>query len=100
MADTFGVGIRVTEADLQFQVHVPSDIDSGWTDPEEFQRFVERVVWERLDKESTLRSIATSTPTGESVLLGTVTLEPDGTVVEESLSPPAPAGDDAPGSAG
>ena len=27
--DTFGVGIHVTESDLQFVVHVPSDIDSG-----------------------------------------------------------------------
>lgn len=91
MADTFGVAIGVTEEDLQFLVHVPSDIDSGWTDPEAFQRLVERIVWEHLDKESVLRSVAASTPAGESAFLGTVTLEPDGTVIERSLSPP---GDD------
>jgi hypothetical protein len=85
MADTFGVGIHVTETDLQFVVHVPSDIDSGWTDPDEFQRLVERVVWERLDKERTLRDVATGADTGETVTLGTVTLEPDGTVVADSL---------------
>ncbi|QCJ46723.1 MULTISPECIES: hypothetical protein [Haloprofundus] len=89
MSDTFGVGIHVTETDLQFVVRVPSDIDSGWTDPEEFQRLVERVVWERLDQETVLRDISTSTPTGETVSLGTVTLDPDGTVVEESLRAPS-----------
>ena len=88
MADTFGVAIHVTEEELRFQVRVPSDIDSGWTDPEEFQRLVERVVWERLDQESVLREIATTTAPGETVTLGTVTLDPDGTVVEHSLSPP------------
>ena len=87
MADTFGVGVHVTETDLQFVVHVPSDIDSGWSDPDEFQRLVERVVWERLDKEATLRDVAASADTGDTVTLGTVTLEPDGTVVDDSLSP-------------
>jgi hypothetical protein len=85
MADTFGVGIHVTETDLQFVVRVPSDIDSGWTDPDEFQRLVERVVWERLDKERTLRGVAASAETGETVTLGTVTLDPDGTVVDHTL---------------
>ncbi|WP_101298000.1 hypothetical protein [Halegenticoccus soli] len=88
--DTFGVGIHVTETELRFLVRVPSDIDSGWTDPEEFQRLVERVVWDRLDKESVLRRISRTTPTGETVALGTVTLEPDGTVVSHALSPPDP----------
>ncbi|KTG08440.1 hypothetical protein AUR64_19575 [Haloprofundus marisrubri] len=89
MSDTFGVGIHVTETDLQFVVRVPSDIDSGWTDPEEFQRLVERVVWKRLDQEAVLREISASTPTGETVSLGTVTLESDGTVVDESLRSPS-----------
>lgn len=91
MADTFGVGVHVTEEDLRFLVHVPSEIDSGWTDPDEFQRLVERVVWERLDRDAVLRDIATDTPPGETVSLGTVTLSPDGTVVDHSLSPPADA---------
>lgn len=87
-ADTFGVGIHVTERELRFVVHVPSDIDSGWTDPEAFQTLVERVVWTELDQESTLGTISASTPTGETVTLGTVTLRPDGTVVDHSLSSP------------
>lgn len=87
MGDTFGVAIGVTESDLQFLVRVPSDIDSGWTDPAEFQRLVERVVWERLDKEETLGRIAATAETGDTVALGTVTLEPDGTVVGHSLAP-------------
>jgi hypothetical protein len=87
MGDTFGVGIHVTETDLQFVVHVPSDIDSGWTDPEAFQRLVERVVWEELDKEATLRDAAAA-ETGETVLLGRVTLDPDGTVLSHDLSAP------------
>jgi hypothetical protein len=95
--DTFGVGIHVTESDLQFVVHVPSDIDSGWTDPEEFQRLVERVVWERLDRERVLRAIAAETSAGETVTLGRVTLRPDGTVVDAALDSPA---GDAPGADG
>jgi hypothetical protein len=87
--DTFGVGIHVTETDLQFVVHVPSDIGSGWTDPEEFQRLVERVVWDRLDQTATLRSIAASADTGDTVTLGRVVLRPDGTVVDASLDSPA-----------
>jgi hypothetical protein len=88
MADTFGVGIHVTDEDLQFLVHVPSEIDSGWTDPDEFQRLVERVVWDRLDQEATLRAIASSASPGETVSLGTVTLSPDGTLVDHSLTSP------------
>lgn len=88
MADTFGVAIHVTVDELRFQVRVPSDIDPGWTDPGEFQQLVEQVVWERLEQEAVLREIATTTSTGETVSLGTVTLEPDGTVVDHSLSGP------------
>ena len=94
MADTFGVAIHVTDADLQFVVHVPSDIDSGWSDPEEFQRLVERVVWDRLDRDAVLRDVATAAPAGETVSLGTVTLESDSTVVDHSLEPPAVARED------
>ncbi|WP_049893811.1 hypothetical protein [Halogranum rubrum] len=86
--DTFGVGIGVTETDLQFLVQVPSDIDSGWTNPEEFQRLVEAAVWEQLDQQAVLQQIASTTPAGETVRLGTVTLEPDGTVVDHSLAAP------------
>lgn len=89
MADTFGVGIHVTDEDLQFLVHVPSEIDSGWTDPDEFQQLVERVVWDRLDQQRTLRAIATGASPGETVSLGTVTLAPDGTVVDYELSTPS-----------
>ncbi|QKY19964.1 hypothetical protein B4589_006040 [Halolamina sp. CBA1230] len=86
--DTFGVGIRVTEAELRVVVRVPSEIDSGWTDPESFQGMVEQVLWERLDREETLRAIASDTDPGETVMLGTVTLRPDGTVVDSSLEAP------------
>lgn len=89
MADTFGVGIRVTETELQVVVQVPSDIEAGWSDPEEFQRLVERVVWDVLDRDSVLQSIDAEAAVGDTVGLGTVTLEPDGTVVEHTLSPPA-----------
>lgn len=95
-ADTFGVGIHVTKTELQFVVHVPTSIDSGWTDPEAFQGLVERVVWTHLDQEPTLRAVATSASTGETVTLGTVTLRPDGTVVDHTLSPPETAAVDEP----
>lgn len=95
MADTFGVSIRVTEAELRFLVRVPSDIDAGWTDPDAFQALVERVVWRHLDQERVLRTIAATVPAGETVSLGTVTLTPDGTVVDHSLTAPGVAGDDA-----
>ncbi|MFC7201888.1 hypothetical protein ACFQJC_00015 [Haloferax namakaokahaiae] len=91
--DTFGVGIAVTESELRFVVNVPSDIDSGWTDPEAFQRLVERVTWEQLDQQQVLRSIAANAPTGETVFLGRVRLHPDGTVVDHTLA--APSFDDA-----
>jgi len=86
--DTFGVTIHVTETELRFVVQVPSEVDAGWTDPESFQRLVERTVWELLDRESVLGDVAAATPNGESVSLGTVTLRPDGTLVEHSLSNP------------
>jgi hypothetical protein len=88
MADTFGVGIRVTETELQVVVRVPSDIEAGWSDPEQFQRLVERVVWDVLDRESVLRAINEDAAVGDTVSLGTVTLEPDGTLVEHTLSAP------------
>ena len=80
--DTFGVGIHVTDAEFQFVVHVPSDIHSGWTDPEAFQRLVEQTVWNRLDREATLRDIDQRAAVGDTVPLGRVTLQPDGTVVD------------------
>lgn len=83
--DTFGVGIGVTEEELRVVVRVPSDIDSGWTDPESFQGLVEQVLWEQLDQEETLRAVARTTEPGETRMLGTVTLQPDGTVVDSSL---------------
>jgi len=78
--DTFGVGIHVTDEEFQFVVHVPSDIDSGWTDREAFQRAVERAVWDRLDRAATLREIGAEASVGETVTLGRITLTPDGTV--------------------
>jgi len=86
--DRFVVGIRVTESELGFVVHVPSDIDSGWRDPEEFQSLVESRTWEQLDQESTLRTIAAERTAGETVRLGHITLQPDGTVVDHELSTP------------
>ena len=85
VGDTFGVGIHVTDAEFQFVVHVPSDIDSGWTDPEAFQRAVERAVWDRLDRTATLREIGASAAAGETVTLGRITLTPDGEVLESDL---------------
>jgi hypothetical protein len=89
--DRFLVGIHLTESELQFVVHVPSDIDSGWRDPEEFQQLVEQVTWDHLDQESTLRTIAAAGSAGETVTLGSVTLQPDGTVVSHDLSTPTEA---------
>ena len=86
--DTFGVAIHVTEADLQFVVRVPPDIDSEWTDPEEFQRLVESVVWEILDKRDVLRDVAAAADNDTTVSLGTVTLRPDGILIGHSLAPP------------
>ncbi|ADE02733.1 hypothetical protein [Haloferax volcanii] len=87
-ADTFRVGIHVTETELRFVVNVPSDIDSGWTDPDAFQRLVERVTWEQLDQRATLQTVATNAAEGETMFLGTVTLRPDETVVDHTLRVP------------
>lgn len=86
--DTFGVGIHVTEDELRVVVRVPSDIDSGWTSREQFQSLVQQVLWDRLDQEATLRAVGATTEPGETAMLGTVTLQPDGTVVGASLEPP------------
>ena len=86
--DRFVVGIQLTESELKFVVHVPSDIDSGWRDPEAFQSLVEQRTWEILDQESTLRTIAAEGSPGETVRLGHITLKPDGTVVDHELSAP------------
>ncbi|GAB6877728.1 hypothetical protein JCM17823_00020 [Halorubrum gandharaense] len=87
-ADTFGVAIHVTADELRFVVHVPSEIDSGWTDPETFQSLVADVVWDHLERDPVLTAIANHADTGDSVTLGTVTLDPDGTVVDHSLREP------------
>jgi hypothetical protein len=86
--DTFGVGVHVTEDELRIVVRVPSDIDSGWTSREQFQSLVQEVVWNRMDQEETLQAVAASTPPDETAMLGTVTLRPDGTVVDASLDVP------------
>ena len=88
-ADTFGVGIHLTEDELQFVVRVPSDIDSGWTDPEVFQSLVAETVWNVLDQEAVLGAVTDRFEAGETVSLGTVTLDPDGTVVSHELSAPS-----------
>ena len=86
--DRFVVGVHVTDDELRFVVHVPSEIDSGWRDPDEFQQLVERITWQQLDQETTLRTIAAEGEPGETVTLGSVTLQPDGTVVDHELSVP------------
>jgi len=86
--DRFLVGIHVTEEQLEFVVRVPSEIDSEWRDPEAFQQLVAEVTWEHLDQESTLRAIASAFSPGETVMLGSVRLKPDGTVVAHELSTP------------
>jgi len=90
-ADTFGVGIHLTETEFEFVVGVPSDVDSSWTDPEEFQSLVAEAVWKRLDRQSVFESVADRFRTDETATLGTVTLEPDGTVVSHDLGIPEPA---------
>lgn len=87
-SDTFGVGIHLTDDELQFVVHVPTDVDSGWTDPEAFQSLVAEVVWERLDQRQVLETISSRFESGDTVTLGTVSLEPDGTVTDHDLSVP------------
>ncbi|WP_246310212.1 hypothetical protein [Halorarum halophilum] len=86
--DTFGVGIHVTAEEFRFVVHVPADIDSGWSDPEAFQRRIEEVTWDVLDKEETLRSLSETASAGETVTIGTVSMRPPGTVVSHTLSAP------------
>lgn len=86
--DRFGVGIQVAAETLRFVVHVPSEIDSGWSDPDEFQRLIERETWEVLDRRETLRAVDDAAGEGETVTLGTVTMRPDGSVVGHTLSPP------------
>lgn len=92
-ADTFGVGIHLTADELQFVVHVPSDVDSGWTDPEAFQSLVAETVWEQLDQQHVLETISSRFETGDTVTLGTVSLAPNETVVSHNLRLPSPAGD-------
>lgn len=93
-ADTFGVGIHLTEEELRFVVHVPSDVDSGWTDPEAFQSLVAETVWDLLDQQTVLGTIADRFEAGETVALGTVTLDPDGTLVSHDLDAPSGRADD------
>ncbi|ESP87253.1 hypothetical protein [Candidatus Halobonum tyrrellensis] len=92
--DTFGVGIAVDAEAFRFVVHVPSDIDSGWRDPEAFQTRVETETWERLDKRETLHAVDERAGEGETVTLGTVTMHPDEGLVDHSLSVPGPRGAD------
>jgi len=87
-ADTFGVGVHLTEEEFQFVVGVPSDVDSGWTDPEEFQSLVAEAVWERLDRQSVFEAVTDRLRTGETATLGTVTLDPDGAVISHDLGIP------------
>jgi len=87
--DRFVVGVQITDDQLRFVVHVPSEIDSGWRDPEAFQQLVADVTWEHLDQETTLQTIAATGEPGETVTLGHVTLQPDGTVVDAELTAPA-----------
>jgi len=89
-ADTFGVSIGVDDDAFRFLVYVPSDLEAAWSDRDAFQQLVEEAVWERLDRESTLRAVGTVADTGERVELGTVTLTPGGTVVDHSLGGPEP----------
>jgi hypothetical protein len=88
MADRFVVGIDVSESELSVFVHVPRQIDSAWSDPEALQALVAEVTWERLDREQVLSDIAARASPGDRIVLGRVTLEPDGTVVETELAPP------------
>ncbi len=85
-ADTFGVSVHLTDEELRLVVHVPSEIDSGWTDPEAFQSLVASTVWARLDRRSVLETIVAEHDSGETVTVGTVTLEPDGTVIDHEFA--------------
>lgn len=86
--DTFGVGVRLTDTELRLVVRVPSEIDSGWNDPETFQRRIESYTWQQLDRETTLSAVAETAESGQTLTLGTVTMRPDGDVVADSLSVP------------
>ena len=86
--DTFGVGVHVTDDHLRLVVRVPSDLNSSWRDREAFQRRVEAVVWEELDREAVLGAVARDVAAGETVSLGTVTLSPDGGVEDHDLAAP------------
>ncbi|MFB6167390.1 MAG: hypothetical protein ABEJ43_00925 [Haloferacaceae archaeon] len=88
MPDTFDVAVHVTDDQLRLVVRVPSDLDAAWRDREAFQRRVEQVAWETLDREAVLRAVANEAAAGETVRLGTVTLSPDGTVHDHDLSAP------------
>ncbi|AZH26762.1 hypothetical protein [Haloplanus aerogenes] len=87
-ADTFGVSIGVDDDAFRFLVHVPSNLDAAWSDRDAFQQLVEQAVWERLDRDRTIRAVDRVAETGERVELGTVTLRPDGTVVDHTLAEP------------
>jgi hypothetical protein len=87
-ADTFGVSIGVDDDAFRFLVHVPSALDAAWSDRDTFQRLVEDAVWDHLDRDGTLRAVDRVADTGERVELGTVTLRPDGTVVDHALTAP------------
>jgi hypothetical protein len=86
--DTFGVSIGVDDDTFRFLVHVPSSLDAAWSDRDAFQRLVEEAVWERLDRGRTLQPVDSVADAGERVELGTVTLRPDGTVVDHALVEP------------
>jgi hypothetical protein len=89
-ADTFGVSIGVDDDAFRFLVHVPSDLDAAWDDRDAFQRLAEEAVWTHLDRDATLRAVDRVADAGERVELGTVTLRPDGTVVDHTLTRPTP----------
>ncbi|WP_049937324.1 hypothetical protein [Haloplanus natans] len=87
-ADTFGVSIGVDDDAFRFLVHVPSALEAAWSDRDAFQRLVEEAVWDLLDRGETLRAVDRVADAGERVELGTVTLRPDGTVVDHALTAP------------
>jgi len=87
-ADTFGVSIGVDDDAFRFLVHVPSALEAAWSDRDAFQRLAEDAVWDHLDRDETLRAVDRVADAGERVELGTVTLRPDGTVVDHTLTAP------------
>jgi len=50
------------------------------------QSLVAEAVWERLDRQSVFEAVADRFRSGETATLGTVTLDPDGTVISCDLS--------------